>query len=191
MSRYGDSVPRLIHLNGPPAVGKSTIAQRWAEEHPGTLNCDIDRLRMLIGGWESSDEAPWLIRTSALAMITAYLRTGRDVVVPQAVGLHDQLDRFRAAADEAGAAFVSVFLTIDREEAVRRFHDRDREASVGDPWARHLRAVFTMDGADDELLEAADALARLAAEDERILRVPSSDPDTTYAALVALVDGSG
>jgi predicted kinase len=184
-------VPRLIHLNGPPAVGKSTLAQRWADDHPGTLNCDIDRLRTMIGGWESSGEAAGLIRTSALAMITAYLRTGRDVVLPQTIGRHDQLDRFRAAAAEAEAAFVSVFLTVDRQEAVRRFHDRDRAAPLDDAWARFVRGAFLMDGSDEELLQAADALDRLATEDDTVVRLASSDPDTTYDALVALVDGSG
>jgi adenylate kinase family enzyme len=43
-------VPRLIHLNGPPGIGKSTIAQLYVDEHPGTLNLDIDRVRCLIGG---------------------------------------------------------------------------------------------------------------------------------------------
>jgi predicted kinase len=183
-SRYRDHVPRLIHLNGPPAVGKSTLARRWADEHPGTLNCDIDRLRPMIGGWESSDQAPWLIRTAALAMITAYLRTGHDVVLPQAVGRHDQLDRFRTAAAEADAAFVCVLLTVDREEGVRRFHDRDRGAPIDDAWARHLRGVFGQDEDDTELRQTADALDRLAAEDHTILRVPSTDPDTTYDALL-------
>jgi predicted kinase len=168
-------------------VGKSTLAQRWADQHPGTLNCDIDRLRTMIGGWESSDDAPWLIRTAALAMITAYLRTGHDVVLPQTVGRHDQLDRFRAAAVEAGAAFVSLFLTVDREEGVRRFHDRDRRAPVDDAWARHVRGVFVVDGDDEELRQAADVLDRLADEDQTVMRVPSSDPDATYAALVAVL----
>src|SRR5436190_14468810 len=123
---------RLIHLNGPPAVGKSTLARRWAEEHLGTLNCDIDRLRMLIGGWESFDEAAGLIRTAALAMITSYLSTGHDVVLPQTVGRHDQLDRFRLAASKAGATYVCVMLTVDPEEAVRRFHERDRAPAEDD-----------------------------------------------------------
>jgi hypothetical protein len=180
-------VPRLIHLNGPPAVGKSTLAQRWADDHPGTLNCDIDRLRMLIGGWESSDEAVWLIRTAALGMITAYLRTGRDVVLPQAVGRLDQLDRFRAAAGDAGGAYVCVLLTVDREEGVRRFHDRDRQAPIDDPWARHLRSVFCVDG-DNELRQAAEALDRLADQDRTILRVRSTDPETTYDALLLALD---
>jgi hypothetical protein len=48
---YTPAVPRLIHLNGPPGIGKSTIAQLYVDEHPGTLNLDIDRVRCLIGGW--------------------------------------------------------------------------------------------------------------------------------------------
>ena len=43
-------MPRLLHLNGPPGIGKSTLARRYVEDHPQTLNCDIDVLRTLIGG---------------------------------------------------------------------------------------------------------------------------------------------
>src|SRR6478735_5069207 len=35
---------RLIHLNGPPGIGKSTIARRYAADHPGVLVCDNDVL---------------------------------------------------------------------------------------------------------------------------------------------------
>ena len=107
-------MPRLIHLNGPPAVGKSTLARRWADDHPGTLLCDIDVLRTMIGGWETYAESPGLSRIDGLALITAHLRTGHDVVVPQLVGLPDQLERFRRAADDADASYVCVVLDGDR-----------------------------------------------------------------------------
>jgi predicted kinase len=173
---------RLIHLNGPPAVGKSTLARRYAAEHPGTLNCDIDRLRTLIGGWESSTEAAGLIRTSALAMITAYLRTGHDVVLPQTVGLHEQLDRFRQAASEADAGYVCVMLTVDPDEAMRRFRERDRAAAADDAWARYVRAIFGGRDGDQELRRAVTRLGELAADDHTT--VPSTDPETTYRALL-------
>ena len=41
-------MPRLIHLNGPPGIGKSTLAQLYTGEHPGVLNLDIDQLRALV-----------------------------------------------------------------------------------------------------------------------------------------------
>jgi predicted ABC-type ATPase len=43
-------VGRLIHLNGPPGIGKSTIASAFADRHPGVLNLDIDRVSAMIGG---------------------------------------------------------------------------------------------------------------------------------------------
>jgi adenylate kinase family enzyme len=48
-------VARLIHLNGPPGIGKSTIARRYPAELPGVLNCHIDVLRTLVGGRERDD----------------------------------------------------------------------------------------------------------------------------------------
>ena len=115
-------MPRLIHLNGPPGIGKSTIARRYADEHPGTLDCDIDVLRALIGGWrERPDESAASIRTAALALITSYLGGGRDVIVPQLVARPDQLERFEAAAEGTGAEFVEVvrYLTSHRDVARR------------------------------------------------------------------------
>ena len=47
-----DGVPRLILLNGPPAAGKSTLARRWSDDHPGTLLLDIDLLRTMVSGWQ-------------------------------------------------------------------------------------------------------------------------------------------
>ena len=98
---------RLIHLNGPPGIGKSTLASRYADEHPGVLNCDVDVLRTLIGGWAHDFEwAGSLIRPAALAMIQAYLENGQDVVLPQMLVDPAELARFEAAATGAGAQFV-------------------------------------------------------------------------------------
>jgi predicted kinase len=38
-------MPRMILLNGPPSCGKSTLARRYAQEHPLSLNLDVDRIR--------------------------------------------------------------------------------------------------------------------------------------------------
>ena len=52
---------RLIHLNGPPGIGKSTLARRYAAEHAGVLLCDVDVLRTMIGGWQEDDGAAGLV----------------------------------------------------------------------------------------------------------------------------------
>jgi predicted kinase len=171
-------VARLIHLNGPPGVGKSTLAQRYGAEHPGVLVCDVDVLRTMISGWEHDPDAAGRSRTTALAMITAYLSTGYDVVLPQLVARDDQLARFAAAAEAAGAEHVHLMLVTDPETVVRRFRERatDRE----DAWTAFATAYWDDQGGDEALREWVPELYRMDA-----VRVPSSDPETTYGQLLA------
>jgi hypothetical protein len=63
-------MPRLIHLNGPPGIGKSTLSALYADRHPGTLNLDVDTLHHLIGAWQDEQTDTWpavwsLVRTMA------------------------------------------------------------------------------------------------------------------------------
>lgn len=118
-------MPTLLHLNGPSGVGKSTLARLHADAHPGTLVCDIDDLRSWVSGWADdfvgTGEA---VRSSALALITAYLATGRDVVLPQLIVTPAQVERFERAAADAGAAYVGVVLTVEPEVLLERLHAR-------------------------------------------------------------------
>jgi hypothetical protein len=46
----------MIVLNGPPGCGKSTLARMYVDEHPGSVNLDIDRARDLIGRWRDDPQ---------------------------------------------------------------------------------------------------------------------------------------
>lgn len=185
---YGDPVARLIHLNGPPGIGKSTLARRYADDHPGTLLCDIDVLRTMVAGWyDDFHGSGAAIRTTALAMITAYLSGGRDVVLPQLVSRADELARFRGAAEAAGAGHICVLLTAEPGVVVRRFRERDAAAD-GDPWVRRVTQVVAEQGGDEALVRGQATLAALAAADPSIVTVTSTDPDTTYDALLVALD---
>jgi len=170
-------VARLIHLNGAPGIGKSTLARRYGEEHPGVLVCDVDVLRTMISGWQDDPDAAGRSRTTALAMISAYLDTGHDVVLPQLVARDDQLARFRAAAEAAGAEHVHVLLVADPDTVVRRFRRR-ADLPLG-AWNQHATAFWEAEGGDDALREWARRLDRMNA-----IRVPSTDPDATYRRLL-------
>ncbi len=115
----------LVLLNGPPASGKSTIAQRFVESRPLSLNLDIDVVRGMLGGWlDDPSTAGLTARSLALVMAEAHLVAGRDVIVPQFLGRTDFIDQLAGVADRCAATFVETALWIDRSSAITAFADR-------------------------------------------------------------------
>lgn len=180
-------MPRLIHLNGPPGIGKSTIARRYINEHPGVLNCDIDVLRTMIGGWaDDFAGAGSLIRPAALGMIAGYLRGGNDVILPQMLANSVEVARFEDCAVQAGARFLERFLMDDSEHAVLRFNRRGG-AEPDDPWHDHVRAIVAADGGDEALVGWHGALERLVEQRPNavVIRSVEGEVDDTVRRLNA------
>lgn len=180
-------VVHLLHLNGPPGIGKSTLARRYAEEHPGVLNCDIDVLRTLVGGWsEDFVKAGSLIRPAALGMIEGYLASGRDVVLPQLLTDHAEISLFESCAVRTNAQFIERVLIDSPDRSVARFNRRggsDRDA----PWHSHVRAVVASEGGDDAIRERHSVLQALPAKRPHAVLIQSDEGDVegTFRRLVA------
>jgi hypothetical protein len=124
-------VARLIHLNGPSRVGKSTLAHRYADDHPGTLCLDVDVLVGQVDGWREDFSAAFLAATAhGLALAKNHLHDGQDVVVPQLVTIFDQGNPFEAAATEVGVRFIEVALLVDVDEHTRRLRGKKPASDV-------------------------------------------------------------
>ncbi|MBM0124481.1 AAA family ATPase [Pimelobacter simplex] len=180
------AIATLLHLNGPPGIGKSTIARRYVAEHRGTLNCDIDVLRTLVGGWaEDFAGAGSLIRPAALALVEAYLATGRDVVLPQLLVDPAELALFEACATRAGARFVERYLMADVDRAVARF-ERRGASGHREPWHDQVRRIVAEKGGDGALVRSHAAVLDLLGTRSSAVAVPAveGDVDGTYRALL-------
>ncbi len=183
MSTTPGPAPLVLHLNGAPAVGKSTLARLWAERHPGTLLLDIDALRTWVSGWRDDFAATGAaVRPAALAMLSAYVAEGGSVVLPQLIANESELARFEAAAHDAGGRFVEVFL--ESEDLEDRFAARERD----EPWLEAVHQLVESVPAD-HLSSYAERLAALSRARPDAVRLPArtGDVEGSYEALVAAV----
>jgi predicted kinase len=176
-------MPRLIILNGPPGIGKSTVARLYVDDHPMTLSLEQDVVRGLLGGWRTREtESGTLARDLCVAMARIHLLAGHDVVVPQFVANPDYLDRLLELAQQVAAQPIEFVLLDDASSAERRFHARTNDPRL----AEHQRIAAAF-------IEQAGGYAHEYARLERCLadrhpvevRSVDGDPDATYRAVLA------
>lgn len=184
-------MPRLILLNGPPGVGKSTVAKRYVGEHPGVLLADIDVLRTSIGGWRDDFEtAGQLTRPIAHAMIGTHLSGGNDVVMPQFLSDADEVAEFHHVAERAGARFIEVALMADVDVVVRRF--RRRRAASSDPLSDAIGAFVDENGGESYLRQLYEELltSLVARTEATSVQSVIDNEAATYRAVVRAIGDS-
>jgi len=108
--------PKLIILNGPLGIGKTTLAKRYGEEHQLTLVLDIDDIRSMLSHWrERKNDSGPLSMQIALAMARTNLSAGHDVIVPQILQTVKLAESLEQLAQDCKAEYYEVLLVTSKE----------------------------------------------------------------------------
>ena len=181
---------QLVHLNGPPGIGKSTLSALYADRHPGTLNLDVDAVHQLIGGWKDEDNRTWEVVAPLIrAMAGTQLDGGRDVVVPQYHARVEEITALEDVAREHGADFREVVLLDERSAAIERFDRRARD--VDDPYLQYMHRHVGLRGGASRLGAMYDDLLEVLRRYPGATVLPSTAGavEATYALLARALDG--
>lgn len=177
--------PKLILLNGAAGVGKTTIAKRYATEHPFTLNFVGDGLIEMISDWSGreAEAREYVFRMTQTAAET-YLQTGHDVILQYLLTNPMHAVAFEAIARDAEAEFYEVLLEVDKATAVRRLLARGR---WGEPSSPQLTEA---DIPDIEALYDRMITATNERPDTKRVPVTEGDIEGTYQAFLQALDNN-
>lgn len=171
----------LLLINGAPGVGKSTLAQRYADDHPLALIIDIDSIRTHLGQWTDVDESKLVARDLAVALARAHLLDAHDVVVPQYLGRPEFRERLQLLATETDVAFMEVLVTDDADRITQRF--RARRADYSRTGTAHPEGDLDDEAVATEVARANDVLLRDADSRDVLVISAAGGADVSYRAL--------
>jgi predicted kinase len=168
--------PKLIVLNGNPGMGKSTLSQRYANEHPMTLNLDVDRLWHLLGQWQVSMPQSEVQKYKfAYALAGVHLADGYSVIVADHIQHAEVYQRFQKIAEAHSAVFVEAVLLSTVDDAIERC--KTRAKNMGYETGFRPGGVLDTNGREAKLTSMHQNMLAAIATREHMIRIHSVEGD--------------
>jgi len=112
-------------LNGPCAVGKSTIAAKLHELIPLSFLLDVDaQMRFISHYREYPEERKKATIAISDVLINAMLELGHDVIVDKMIFHEEILDSYYSLAEKYNAKVYEIILWAPKEVILQRADDR-------------------------------------------------------------------
>lgn len=123
---------KLIILNGPVGVGKTTVAKELQKKLPLSFFVHFDELRRHIGGYrEYRHESRVLTFDIVYAIIHECFKQGKDVLIDKIMYNHleegktkTSLNLLKEVADQYGSTIYEFILWADKETVLKRLETR-------------------------------------------------------------------
>jgi predicted kinase len=176
-------MPKLILINGAIGSGKTTITQRYIDEHPLALSVVGDEIMAMLGQWLKYEvDARQCVFELTKSMATTHLKGGHDVLLPYLLMDPTHATAFKAIADDHKAEFFEILLTVDMATSVERALQRGTWGEPGtDPITEKdipiIEAKYT---AMEKALESRPGTVKIEATE--------ADVDGTYQQLLHVLE---
>lgn len=123
---------KLIIINGPSGVGKSTLTKMLHQEMPKSFLLDMDAMRRYMNGYrEFADESRALSYAICHGIVRTCLERGHDVILDRLMLTSEVIDPFRSIANELGAEIHEFILWAPKDVCFGRASERQNAWSKG------------------------------------------------------------
>lgn len=170
-------------------MGKTTLAQRYVDNHPMTLNLDIDNIWIMMGQWQQSRPYSEIQKLKYAYVIAAmHLADGYDVIVPNLMQSLEQYKKFEQVAKLHRATLKEIVLLSNPQDAIKRCKTRARKMGYSDGF--RPGGVLDTGGRETLLERMYENVLETIAQRKKVIRITSVEgrPDDTYEKLLNAIN---